>query len=89
VKKEPDRLRNRLFRWIGVTPVDDFEDTLDAFDAYVADVWKVLESFEVFTRKTATFAGVVADKLNIKNIADEIRDLEEKIRKEQQGNMFQ
>lgn len=58
-QKNKDRLRNKLFRLIGVTPIDDFEYNAD-------DVMRVLESFEKFSKHSALFSGVVAQKLGIK-----------------------
>ena len=53
------RLRNRFFRWLGVVPYDDFQ-------AYIDDSFKVLESFEKFTRSTHGFCNVVAERLGIR-----------------------
>lgn len=58
-KTRPDRLRNRFFRWVGVHPIDDF-------DYFSDDIMKVLESFEKFSKHSALFSGVVAEKLDIK-----------------------
>ena len=58
VKQYKDRLRNRVFRAVGVLPLDDF-------DLYANDVFHVLETLDVFTKRTSNFAKVVAKKLNI------------------------
>jgi len=58
MRKHEDRLRNRLFRWIGVMPLDDF-------DWYANDVMGVLESFEKFTFSSSRFNAVVSKKLGL------------------------
>ena len=58
-EKNKDRLRNKVFRFIGVTPMDDFEYNAD-------DVICVLGSLEKFSKHSALFSGVVAQKLGIK-----------------------
>lgn len=58
-KKNGDRLRNRLFRWLGVVPSDDFLD-------YVESVHTVLSAYERFCKSTSLFCNVVAEKLGIR-----------------------
>ena len=75
-----DRLRNRFFRWIGVTPDDDFIE-------YNEDVMKVLESFEQFVKASSSFCNIVAGRLGIKydgknDIVEEVGKSEETIEEE-------
>jgi len=81
MEKRKDRIRNRFFRWVGLLPIDDF-------DWYADDVMKALETFETFTQRTALFASIVAKKLDIKNVGDEMDKMKEKTDSEQMGNMF-
>jgi len=75
-----DRLRNKFFRWMGVTPRDDFV-------FYTDNVVKVLESFERFSKASSLFSNVVAEKLGIRFDGEKVvEDLEikseEDVRKE-------
>lgn len=56
--KKNDRLRNKFFRWIGVCPIDDF-------DLFISDLFPLLDSFEKFSRETATWSKVVNNRLLI------------------------
>jgi len=78
-EKRHDRLRNRFFRWIGVTPNDDFEYNAD-------DVMRVLEAFEKFSKHSAMFSSVVAQKLDIK--FDGYKDISKKVNMEDEQGMY-
>jgi len=54
-----DRLRNKLYRWLGLVPRDDFIQVNN-------DVFNVLESFERFTKASNMFCNIVAERLGIK-----------------------
>lgn len=54
-----DRLRNKLFRWLGIVPKDDFL-------GYVDSVHKVLSAYERFSKSTSLFCNVVAEKMGIR-----------------------
>ena len=59
MKLERDRLRNKFFRWIGITPYDDYQEFNDS-------LMKVLNSFERFTKASSIFSNAVAEKLGIR-----------------------
>jgi len=54
----PDRLRNKLFRLIGIAPRDDFS-------WYTNDAMKVMESFEHYTKLNTGFNNMVAKQLGL------------------------
>jgi hypothetical protein len=73
-----DRLRNKFFRWVGITPRDDFI-------YFTESVVKVLESFEKFTKASTIFSNAVAEKLGIRFDGEHItEDFEYKSNKEVQ-----
>ena len=78
-EKKQDRLRNKFFRWIGVTPDDDF-------DYFADDVMRVLEAFEKFSKHSAMFSSVVAQKLDIK--FDGYKDISKKVNMEDEQGMY-
>ena len=78
-EKKQDRLRNKFFRWIGVTPDDDF-------DYFADDVMRVLEAFERFSKHSAMFSSVVAQKLDIK--FDGYKDISKKVNMEDEQGMY-
>ena len=53
-----DRLRNKFFRFIGVTPHDDFLGAMD-------DIMKVLSAFDKFTVATNKFCNIAAERMGI------------------------
>lgn len=78
-QKRQDRLRNKFFRLLGVTPIDDFEYNTDG-------VMGVLESLEKFSKHSALFSGVVAKKLNIK--FDGYKDISKEANMEDEQGMY-
>ena len=65
-----ERLRNKLYRRLGIFCFDDF-------NLYADDVMNVLEAFELFTKRTAKFSTIVASRLDINDLNEEIEKMNE------------
>lgn len=58
-KRNSDSFRNRFIRWFGGVPIDDFNKFTD-------DMFKVLGSFEQFSKSTSVFCSIVSDRLGFR-----------------------
>jgi len=75
VKESRDRLRNKLFRFLGLCPDDDFMKIYDDIVFFADNVSKLNVEFKQYGKAQDLFNRLVAERLHLeKQLVDDTED---------------